>query len=168
MNEEYQQKINGYKEDIQQNIDQEAVLQTIKNCKKTFVQAEDYPLSYMEFIYDQMQFIQKRWWILQGCLLAVLWIFLNDAADIYEMQRLMGAGACLFAIFLVPEILEKSKKSGDGNRRGSILFAAAGMHGANSAVWIYGSFDRNSICGKCGIYGESISADVCCEFYDSI
>ena len=30
--------------------------------------------------------------------------FLNDAADIYEMQRLMGAGACLFAIFLVPEI----------------------------------------------------------------
>lgn len=42
MNEEYQQKINGYKEDIQQNIDQEAVLQTIKNCKKTFVQAEDY------------------------------------------------------------------------------------------------------------------------------
>ena len=104
MNEEYQQKINGYKEDIQQNIDQEAVLQTIKNCKKTFVQAEDYPLSYMEFLYDQMQFIQKRWWILQGCLLAVLWIFLNDAADIYEMQRLMGAGACLFAIFLVPEI----------------------------------------------------------------
>ena len=127
MNEEYQQKINGYKEDIQQNIDQEAVLQTIKNCKKTFVQAEDYPLSYMEFLYDQMQFIQKRWWILQ-----------------------------------------KSKKSGDGNRRGSILFAAAGMHGANSAVWIYGSFDRNSICGKCGIYGESISADVCCEFYDPI
>ena len=51
MNEEYQQKINGYKEDIQQNIDQEAVLQTIKNCKKTFVQAEDYPLSYMEFLY---------------------------------------------------------------------------------------------------------------------
>ncbi len=30
--------------------------------------------------------------------------FLNDVADIYEMQRLMGAGACLFAIFLVPEI----------------------------------------------------------------
>ncbi|MFR9099384.1 MAG: hypothetical protein ACLVI9_06405 [Anaerostipes hadrus] len=58
----------------------------------------------MEFLYDQMQFIQKRWWILQGCLLAVLWIFLNDVADIYEMQRLMGAGACLFAIFLVPEI----------------------------------------------------------------
>ena len=104
MKEEYQQKINGYKEDVQKNIDQEAVLQTIQNCKKTFVQAEDYPLSDMEFLYDQMHFIQKRWWILQGCLLAVLWIFLNDAADIYEMQRLMGAGACLFAIFLVPEI----------------------------------------------------------------
>ena len=52
MNEEYQQKINGYKEDIQQNIDQEAVLQTIKNCKKTFVQAEDYPLSYSETMVD--------------------------------------------------------------------------------------------------------------------
>lgn len=104
MNEEYQQKIKDYTNDIQQNIDQEAVLQTIQNCKKTFVQAEDYPLSYMEFLYDQMHFIQKRWWIIQGCLLAVLWIFLNNATDIYEMQRLMGVGACLFGIFLVPEI----------------------------------------------------------------
>ena len=104
MEKKYETKIKDYTKDIEQNINQEAVLQTIKKCKETFVQAEDYPLSYMEFLYDQMQFIQKRWWILQGCLLAVLWIFLNDAADIYEMQRLMGAGACLFAIFLVPEI----------------------------------------------------------------
>ena len=104
MEKKYETKIKDYTKDIEQNINQEAVLQTIKKCKETFVQAEDYPLSYMEFLYDQMQFIQKRWWILQGCLLAVLWIFLNDAADIYGMQRLMGAGACLFAIFLVPEI----------------------------------------------------------------
>lgn len=104
MNEEYQQKIKAYKEDIQKNINQEAVLQTIQNCKKTFVQAEDYPISYVEFLYDQMYFIQKRWWIIQGCLLAVLWIFLNNATDIYEMHKLMGVGACLFAIFLVPEI----------------------------------------------------------------
>ena len=103
MEKKYETKIKDYTKDIEQNINQEAVLQTIKKCKETFVQAEDYPLSYTEFLYDQMQFIQKRWWILQGCLLAVLWIFLNDAADIYEMQRLMGAGACLFAIFLVPE-----------------------------------------------------------------
>lgn len=61
MNEEYKRKIKDYTNDIQQNIDQEAVLQTIQNCKKTFVQAEDYPLSYMEFLYDQMHFIQKRW-----------------------------------------------------------------------------------------------------------
>ena len=104
MNGEYKRKITDYTNDIQQNIDQEAVLETIKNCKKTFVQAEDYPLSYMEFLYEQMHFIQKRWWVLQGCLLVVLWIFLNDAADVYEMQRLMGMGACLLAIFLVPEI----------------------------------------------------------------
>lgn len=86
MEKKYETKIKDYTKDIEQNINQEAVLQTIKKCKETFVQAEDYPLSYMEFLYDQMQFIQKRWWILQGCLLAVLWIFLNDAADIYEMR----------------------------------------------------------------------------------
>ena len=63
MNEEYKRKIKDYTNDIQQNIDQEAVLETIKNCKKTFVQAEDYPLSYMEFLYEQMHFIQKRWWV---------------------------------------------------------------------------------------------------------
>lgn len=64
--------------------------------------------------------------------------------------------------------LEKSKKSGDGNRRGSILFPAAGMYGENSAVWIYGSADRNSICGKRGIYSERFSADVCCKLFGSI
>lgn len=104
MEKKYETKIKDYTKDIEQNISKEAVLQTIKKCKETFVQAEDYPLSYMEFLYDQMLFIQKRWWILQGCLLVVLWMFLRDAADIYEMQRLMGVGACLFAIFLVPEI----------------------------------------------------------------
>ena len=104
MKKKYETKIKDYTKDVEQNINQEAVVQTIKKCKKTFVQAEDYPLSYMEFLYDQMHFIQKRWWILQGCLLVILWVFLNDVADIYEMQRLMGAGACLFAIFLVPEI----------------------------------------------------------------
>ena len=85
-----------YTKDIEQNINQEAVLQTIKNAKKPLCR-QNYPN--MEFLYDQMQFIQKRWWILQGCLLCFME---NDAADIYEMQRLMGAGACLFAIFLVP------------------------------------------------------------------
>ncbi len=135
MEKKYETKIKDYTKDIEQNINQEAVLQTIKKCKETFVQAEDYPLSYMEFLYDQMQFIQKRWWILQGCLLAVLWIFLNDAADIYEMQRLMGAGACLFAIFLVPEIWKNRRNQAMEIEGGSILFAAAGMHGANSAVF---------------------------------
>lgn len=64
MKKKYETKIKDYTKDVEQNINQEAVVQTIKKCKKTFVQAEDYPLSYMEFLYDQMHFIQKRWWIL--------------------------------------------------------------------------------------------------------
>ena len=104
MDNKYERKIKDYTKNIQQNIDQKALLQTISKCRETFAEAEDYPLSYMEFLYEQMRFIKKRWWILQGCLLVVLWFFLNDAADVYEMQRLLGAGACMFAIFLVPEI----------------------------------------------------------------
>ena len=53
MKKKYETKIKDYTKDIEQNINQEAVLQTIKKCKKTFVQAEDYPLSYMEFLYDR-------------------------------------------------------------------------------------------------------------------
>ena len=49
MEKKYETKIKDYTKDIEQNINQEAVLQTIKKCKETFVQAEDYPLSYMEF-----------------------------------------------------------------------------------------------------------------------
>ena len=49
MKKKYETKIKDYTKDVEQNINQEAVVQTIKN-KKTFVQAEDYPLSYGIFI----------------------------------------------------------------------------------------------------------------------
>lgn len=47
MKKKYETKIKDYTKDVEQNINQEAVVQTIKKCKKNFVQAEDYPLSYM-------------------------------------------------------------------------------------------------------------------------
>ena len=39
MEKKYETKIKDYTKDIEQNINQEAVLQTIKKCKETFVQA---------------------------------------------------------------------------------------------------------------------------------
>ena len=47
MKKKYETKIKDYTKDVEQNINQEAVVQTIKKCKKTFVK-EKYVIFYSQ------------------------------------------------------------------------------------------------------------------------
>ena len=68
--------------------------------------------SYFEFLYEQTKFIKKRWWILQGCVLMCLWIWLsNYTSDIKDMMRIMGISATIFVVLIVPEIW-KNRRNG--------------------------------------------------------
>ena len=51
MKKKYETKIKDYTKDVEQNINQEAVVHTIKKCKENFLQSEDYTLSYIEILY---------------------------------------------------------------------------------------------------------------------
>lgn len=68
--------------------------------------------SYFEFLYEQSKFIKKRWWLLQACVLAFLWLWLSDyATDFTDTVRLMGIFATVFVILIVPEIW-KNRRNG--------------------------------------------------------
>ena len=76
-------------------------------CKATTAFAENEAeemISHAEFIYQQSKYIHKRWWILQGLLLFLLWLLLQLTRSNYYAQRCMGVAASLFAILLLPEL----------------------------------------------------------------
>lgn len=58
-----------------------------------------------EFLFQQAGYIRQRFWVLQGIVLAVLWIFLRyvAAGGLYT-QRMMGIAAPLFGVLLLPEL----------------------------------------------------------------
>ena len=115
----YEKTIRDYKKIIQEScIREEAVKRTVEACRSTL---QEQPLqekwvrtSYFEFLYEQDRFIKKRWWMLQGAVLAFLWFWMSRyAQDSAEMTRLMGVIAVVFVILIVPE-LWKNRKHGVG------------------------------------------------------
>ncbi len=86
--------------------------ETIRRSKAAFYEAEDCEsLSYADFLYQQSRYIQKRWWMMQGILLFLLWLLLVLTGSSFYVQRSMGIGASLFAVLLLPE-LWKNQSSG--------------------------------------------------------
>lgn len=84
---------------------EEKLQETIWKAKTAFAenQAEDF-ISRAEFLYQQSKYIHKRWWILQGVTLFLLWLLLQLTESTHSMQRCMGVAASLFAILLLPEL----------------------------------------------------------------
>lgn len=79
--------------------------ETIRKSKEAFAQSEaETFLSHAEFLYQQSRYIHKRWWILQGATLFLLWLALELAGSSFYMQRGMGVAASMFAILLLPEL----------------------------------------------------------------
>ena len=76
----------------------------VTKSKAAFYENEEqHSLTRMEFLYQQSQYIHKRWWVLQGLLLLTLWLFLKITDSGYYMQRIMGIAAPLFVVLVIPE-----------------------------------------------------------------
>lgn len=97
-----------------QNVcyDERHLQETIRRAKDAFYENEGKELlSRAEFLYQQSRYIHKRWWILQGILLLMLWYALTLIKSSFYIQRFMGTAASLFAVLLLPE-LWKNRSSG--------------------------------------------------------
>lgn len=79
--------------------------ETIRKSRAAFEESEAEELiSHAEFLYQQSRYIHKRWWILQGVLLFLLWLTLWLTESNVCIQRYMGIAASLFAVLLLPEL----------------------------------------------------------------
>lgn len=100
----YKKKIERYNEMIEKNICKENVNKIVYKAKSCISYEERKIISYIEFIYQQSKFIQKRWWVLQGIMLLFLWFLLEDLGEEYYITRLLGIGTPLFVSLILPEM----------------------------------------------------------------
>ena len=86
-------------------INEEKVMQTIAASKSAFLSGEaERTVSPREFLFMQSKLIQKRWWFLQGLLLAVVCLFLCHMETDYLIRRALGLAGPLFVILILPEL----------------------------------------------------------------
>lgn len=91
--------------DEKEDYGESRLWKTIQESKQAFYEYEaDGMLSRAEFLYQQSRYIQKRWWLLQGGTLLLLWKLMKWAGSGFFVQRGMGVAASLFAVLLLPEL----------------------------------------------------------------
>lgn len=94
-----------YREIIQIKPQEKKIQETIIRSKNSFFMAEqEKMLSYHEFLWTQLNVIQKRWWGLQLLILAALSAALTSIQDEIYITRSMGVAASLFVILIIPEL----------------------------------------------------------------
>lgn len=86
-------------------IKEEKVMQTIAVSKSAFLSGElEQTVSPKEFLFLQGKLIQKRWWLLQGLLLAIVCLFLQQVEADYLIRRALGLAGPVFMILILPEL----------------------------------------------------------------
>lgn len=127
--EPFEKKIQDYTETVQERcVRESAVMETVRRSTDAFVLQEERTLTYAEFLYQQFHYIQKRWWILQGVVLAFLLFILKDSDGMYT-QRVLGAGASFFMTLVIPE-LWKNRRSSSMEVEGASFYSLRQIYSA--------------------------------------
>lgn len=86
-------------------INEDKVRYTIAVSKSAFLSGElEQTVSPKDFLFLQSKLIQKRWWFLQGLLLAFVCLFLCHMETDYLIRRALGLAGPLFVILILPEL----------------------------------------------------------------
>ena len=85
--------------------DEAKIQKTIAASREAFLTGEsERTMSHMEFLYQQCKYIKKRWWLMQGLLLAFVCFLLLGAETDALVRRTLGLAGPLFVILIYPEI----------------------------------------------------------------
>ena len=118
--------------------------ETIEKSKAAFYETEaEGALSRGEFLYQQIQYMQKRWWILQGMLLLSLWFLLDWSKAGPYARKCMGVAAPLFAVFLLPE-LWKNRNTHTTEIEGAAYFSLRQIYAAR--IFLFALVDTVLLC----------------------
>ena len=86
-------------------INEDKMMETIVVSQSAFLSGEaEQTVSHGEFLFLQSRLIQKRWWLLQGLLLAFVCLFLCHMETDYLIRRALGLAGPLFVILILPEL----------------------------------------------------------------
>lgn len=108
----YQKRIRAYKTLIQeQYVKKSSIQNLIQQTNNFIILQENARTSYFKFLWEQSKFIKKRWWVLQGLVLVLLWILLKNSGNTGYVERILGISASVFAILIIPEIWKNRKYS---------------------------------------------------------
>lgn len=113
------------------------IQKTVLRAGEAFYEGESRELlSGAEFLYWQSGYIHKRWWVLQGLLLALLWWLLKYADSSLHMQRSMGIMAPLFAVLLLPE-LWKNRNANSWEVECAAYYSLRQIYGARLLIFAW-------------------------------
>lgn len=93
------------KYDIKVPCNEVKIQETIAISKEAFLAGEaERNVSYGEFLYQQSRYIKKYWWLLQGALLILVFLWLQHSDSSVDIRQNLGVAAPLFAILILPEL----------------------------------------------------------------
>lgn len=109
---QYHNKIKKYKQQIQDYYVRETSVQkVVAGCKDIMSRQGENRMSHFEFVYGQVRYIEKKWWVLQGVVLLLLWYLLVDNGVEGNVERIIGNFSAVFAILIIPEIWKNRRYS---------------------------------------------------------
>lgn len=116
----------------------------VQRSRQAFSESEKQGvLSQREFLFQQSRYIKKHWWLLQGAILAVLWLSLVLTRSGYYMQRYMGIAAPLFGALVLPE-LWKNRSAGAMEIEGAAYFSLRQVYAAR--IFLFALVDFALLC----------------------
>ncbi len=120
-------------------IDERHLQMTI-HCAQAalYVQNEAQTMRYGEFLLGQLRYTRKRWWALQGLLLAAAAYLLPGMSDEMYQVRTIGVFGCLFVIFMIPE-LWRNRSTDATQVEASCLYALRQIYAAR--ITLFGGAD---------------------------
>lgn len=85
--------------------DESKIRKTVDASIAAFITGEsERTVSHMEFLYQQSKYIRKHLWILQGVLLACVYLLLCHVQTGFFTRRILGLTGPLFVILVLPEL----------------------------------------------------------------
>ncbi len=114
---------------------EEKISKTIETGKAAYFQQEqDRLLTCWEFLWTQLQYTRKRWWVLQAGLLVLAWQMIPAIEDSSHRMRSMGVLGCLFVVLVIPE-LWRNRESGSIQVEASCLYCLRQIYAARIALF---------------------------------
>ncbi|MCM1127012.1 MAG: hypothetical protein NC429_11130 [Lachnospiraceae bacterium] len=85
--------------------EEEKIKMTVERSRAVFwEEAGKLPISYQDFLYQQVGYIRKRWWGLQFLALTLLWGCIYRFSAGTNILNMTGIVAGLFGVLLIPEL----------------------------------------------------------------